>query len=458
MIIQLKNFGPIEHFEFDTEKQMHFIFGENNIGKSYAISAVYLILKNWKNSVDYNNLDKGQETVLIEQIKKKINSSKIEIDITEEISDFFSLFIDNSFIEPLEVSFSNSFSSMAKLSNIISKNNFEIILDTFFYSIKTKQDRNTISIININSKGKWLLKPIDKTHYSLTLQMPDARIFYFGDITANINNENETNWVIDFNSIVKDMLRRDLKISEIFFLPASRSGLYNSLNGLSNIIVQVTQLRKRIPNLKFEIPNLSEPISDYFLNISNINTKSYSGEFSYFAKKIEDNVIKGKIYFDRSDKKLYYEPHNLDLSVELTNVSSMISEVAPIVAHLKYIFIKQENNYGDNFLFIEEPEAHLHPKIQVELIKLFVEMAKKGLKIVMTSHSNYMFNKLSNMILAKEIDPEKISVGLMKMGKKGSYIDKDSMKMDTEGIEDDNFSDVAEELYMERLKLYEQTH
>ena len=62
------------------------------------------------------------------------------------------------------------------------------------------------------------------------------------------------------------------------------------------------------------------------------------------------------------------------------------------------------------------------------------------------------------MILAKEIDPEKISVGLMKMGQKGSYIDKNSMKMDTEGIEDDNFSDVAEELYMERLKLYEQTH
>ena len=54
MIIQLKNFGPIEHFEFDTEKQMHFIFGENNIGKSYAISAVYLILKNWKNIFDYN--------------------------------------------------------------------------------------------------------------------------------------------------------------------------------------------------------------------------------------------------------------------------------------------------------------------------------------------------------------------------------------------------------------------
>lgn len=46
MKIQLKNFGPIDFFEFNTKTQMHFIFGENNIGKSYAISAVYLILKN----------------------------------------------------------------------------------------------------------------------------------------------------------------------------------------------------------------------------------------------------------------------------------------------------------------------------------------------------------------------------------------------------------------------------
>ena len=46
MKITLKDFGPISHFEFDLEKDLHVIFGKNNIGKSYAITAVYLILKN----------------------------------------------------------------------------------------------------------------------------------------------------------------------------------------------------------------------------------------------------------------------------------------------------------------------------------------------------------------------------------------------------------------------------
>ena len=48
MKIIIENFGPIYKYEFDLEKDFHIIYGKNNIGKSYAISAVYLILKAFK--------------------------------------------------------------------------------------------------------------------------------------------------------------------------------------------------------------------------------------------------------------------------------------------------------------------------------------------------------------------------------------------------------------------------
>ena len=255
--------------------------------------------------------------------------------------------------------------------------------------------------------------------------------------------------------IIKDSFWNK-KIDNIYFLPASRSGIYNGLSAFSAIIVQLTQLRTQIPNFKLDIPTLTEPISDYFLNISNINGKGYNTPFSHLAKKIEDKIIKGKISFDKSNRKLYYEPESLDLSLELSQASSMISEIAPIIAHLKYILSENQGEIANNFLFIEEPEAHLHPKIQVELMRLFAELAESGLHIVMTSHSNYLFNKLSNMVLAKEVDPQTISVCLMRMGEKGSFVDENAMQIDEDGIDDDNFSDVAEALYGERLKLYEQ--
>ena len=65
-----------------------------------------------------------------------------------------------------------------------------------------------------------------------------------------------------------------------------------------------------------------------------------------------------------------YAPNNMDAQFTMAEVSSMVSEVSPIVAFLKYIIVKKQNlsSEGRGILFIEEPEAHLHPNNQVKLI------------------------------------------------------------------------------------------
>ena len=45
MRIKIKNLGPIYEFDFDLNKDLHLVYGKNNIGKSHGIAAVYLILK-----------------------------------------------------------------------------------------------------------------------------------------------------------------------------------------------------------------------------------------------------------------------------------------------------------------------------------------------------------------------------------------------------------------------------
>ena len=44
MKIEIENWGPIERFEYDFTKSMIVAYGENNIGKSYAMQVVYLFL------------------------------------------------------------------------------------------------------------------------------------------------------------------------------------------------------------------------------------------------------------------------------------------------------------------------------------------------------------------------------------------------------------------------------
>jgi len=47
MKIEIHNFGPIHHFQCDLDKDLHLILGGNNIGKSYAITVVYLLVKSF---------------------------------------------------------------------------------------------------------------------------------------------------------------------------------------------------------------------------------------------------------------------------------------------------------------------------------------------------------------------------------------------------------------------------
>ena len=46
MKVRIDNWGPIEHCEYDLDKDMIVVYGDNNIGKSYAMQLIYLYLKN----------------------------------------------------------------------------------------------------------------------------------------------------------------------------------------------------------------------------------------------------------------------------------------------------------------------------------------------------------------------------------------------------------------------------
>jgi predicted ATP-dependent endonuclease of OLD family len=455
MKIQLKNFGPIEFFEFDTKTQMHFIFGENNIGKSYAISAVYLILKNFKQNIFPTAKLNNNDIRTFELLIKSRSIGNESVDVTKEFVEIFSLMFSRAFLPSINNSFLTSFNSIESLTNQLTNKPLSIQL----------KGESAAFMIGINEENVFVIKDVKFDFKILINQINTNKPpKYFNkekQLQLYFNKKLE---MIDGLDASIDLFMREvfvdtiIEVGNVYFLPASRSGLYNALSAFGAIFAELSQNRTSIRS-KIELPTLTEPVSDYFLNLSSIRMGNKNGDsLTSIARQIEQSVLKGEVLFNSENKKLTYSPKNLNLNLDLSFTSSMISEIAPIVAHLKYVI--KETNKSDIFqspslLFIEEPEAHLHPKIQVELMKLFVNLSKSGVKVIVTSHSNYLFNKLSNLILAKEIDTDSVEVYHFKMGENGSYVDKNSMKIDVEGIEDANFSEIAEELYAERLGLYE---
>ena len=94
----------------------------------------------------------------------------------------------------------------------------------------------------------------------------------------------------------------------------------------------------------------------------------------------------------------HYRPAEWKRDLPLMNTSSMVSELAPVVLYLRHVV-----QPGD-VLIIEEPESHLHPAMQVAFTRLLAAVARSGVRVVLTTHSEWVLEALANLVRLSEVD------------------------------------------------------
>ena len=79
----------------------------------------------------------------------------------------------------------------------------------------------------------------------------------------------------------------------------------------------------------------------------------------------------------------------------------MVSELAPVVLYLRHVV-----QPGD-LLIIEEPESHLHPAMQVEFTRQLAAAVQAGVRILITTHSEWVLEELANLVRLSELPKER---------------------------------------------------
>lgn len=118
-------------------------------------------------------------------------------------------------------------------------------------------------------------------------------------------------------------------------------------------------------------------------------------------------------------------------------------------------------------MVIEEPEAHLHPRAQRILAKLIAKAVNKFKKTVLiTTHSDYLLYSINNLIALSKfpekakklgfhrdeaLSPDKVATYLVKAVEAKAELQR--LKVSSEGISEEEFTKVAEELVEERAEL-----
>lgn len=155
-----------------------------------------------------------------------------------------------------------------------------------------------------------------------------------------------------------------------------------------------------------------------------------------------------------------YHPKQIEDEVRLTRVSSMVSELAPLVLFLR------GGIHPNDTLIIEEPEAHLHPGAQTEIALTLAGLVRAGVRVVVTTHSDWLLKEIANLIRIGELKrkgvqkveamvpnnwllPEEVGTWWFQKDGIVKHIPFDP----TEGIEPKDYEDVAYKLYDSSVNL-----
>ena len=119
-------------------------------------------------------------------------------------------------------------------------------------------------------------------------------------------------------------------------------------------------------------------------------------------------------------------------------------------------------------LIIEEPESHLHPAIQVEVIGWIARIVGAGVRVIVTTHSEWVLEGLSNLVLASRLadaeqrdvgldglslSPEDVGVWVFKAGDGGGGSIVSELNLEDARLYSSSFDDVAAGTYNEWARI-----
>ncbi|WP_148258795.1 AAA family ATPase [Brachyspira intermedia] len=341
-----------------------------------------LIVKNFEMEIDKFNLIIGEQSSGKSTISKAIFFFK---EINAQIK--FYIFVYKNNIQ----------SSIKKIYNNIIKDSFI----TIFGKLENIDDDLYLKYIYKSNTSI----EITKKNNDLDINYSENIIGFFHKLEIDIKKLFEE--YLNFNSPIRfeDIFERGIgrEIDDFFenesmtyYIPASRS----SIALLNN---QRTRLDyDTIDFIFYPFITLVEKIEFLFKDgvqnfIKNINDDYKKTILNKMNKKIEKYM--GGEYF--CDDKFGYIKLENNKKIPVDKISSGQQEILWLLNVLLGITWLNKKN---QFVIIEEPEAHLYPKMQKEIIDFIVNfMNMTNSSILITTHSPYILTSTNNLLYAGKL-------------------------------------------------------
>ena len=416
--LTVSNLGPIAKAEIDLRPLTVFV-GPSNTGKSYLAILIYALHRFFGDYTSRWHFRFGRQSPIlrrsvreqqsfdddsvrrladwIREVFVQLEAPSLSASSAVQLPDFIGsmvrpFFSDlSNFSEVIAGEIERSFGSedTAKLIRHGNREGAKITLrfTPFAYELALKRGKPEGAVTSISEETPLYIDSHIKDMTSISSWVDHI-----------LNNPN--NWRSEVEDLIRELSR--LVLSNVVrplnnaahYLPADRTGVMHAHRAVvASLIQRASQaaLRRDTP-----LPTLSGVLADFLENLVGLSEprrrRSNKGDL---AANLEQQILKGQIHSKASETDypmFFYQPQGWREDLPLMNTSSMVSELAPVVLYLRHIV-----EPGD-VLIIEEPESHLHPKMQVEFIRQLAAVVRSGIRVMLTTHSEWVLDELANLV------------------------------------------------------------
>jgi predicted ATP-dependent endonuclease of OLD family len=222
-----------------------------------------------------------------------------------------------------------------------------------------------------------------------------------------------------FENITKEVNQLFNDDRDLLFLPAGRSLItilsqqrYNIDMGedwisgntelAADSLIKLDYLMQNFINrIDSAKPIFNQAIGDLIKEKLSTSTNSETKRVITLAQNIVDSILKGSYRYQNGTERIDFGNGKSTL---INFASSGQQEVVWILLLILLLILNQRNV----FLVIEEPEAHLFPVAQKQMIDLIALLANQAAnQIILTTHSPYILSSFNNLLYAHQLGLQK---------------------------------------------------
>ncbi len=384
MKIRVEKLGILRKAEFELG-DLTIICGKNNTGKTYATYALYGFLMVWNRilRVDISSnkinelIDTGVTRVDLVDQAKRVNS------VLKDGCKKYSKVLRHVFASK-ETYFKDSIFEL------------EIPMEKVLQNTK-------------DASFKWKIESKKTGILSLTKEKGKRDIIFSLLIDKKISE-------VPPVGTIQDMISRevvDILFGSIFPLPfiasAERTGAAIFRKELDFARNRLLEEMSRKDTKTEPIKLLRRSYEDYAIPIKkNVDFIRYLESISKqdgFLLKHHSNILNqfadiiGGEYIVRGNNILHFKPKNARVKLTMNESSSAVRSMLDIGFYLRH-----QANPSD-LLMVDEPELNLHPENQRRIARLFARLVNLGIKVFITTHSDYIIKELNTLIMLNNKTP-----------------------------------------------------